>query len=351
MEDIKLGLSNNLKDHLKPLVSIVTPFFNSVDYLEECIKSVLNQTYLKFEYILVDNCSTDGSNNVVEKYIENEPRIKYVRENIFLNQVNNYNRALKYISQNSKYCKIVQADDWIFPNCLEEMVRVAEIDDSIGLVSSYSLYQNHVGHQGLNFTEGEIFRGLDVGKRQLIGGGGLFGSPTCVLYRSDIIRSRDEFYSTETPYFEDTEICFDILKEFNFGFVFQVLTFNRREKETIIHKMERFGALKLQRIMLIDIFGDTYLSKQEVLYEKKISYKKYYYLLGHNLLSRSSKDFWEFHAIGLKRINKKLQFWKVSFYSILILIELVLSPLLLMNKIWEKISSRTTLRSNSHRIQ
>jgi glycosyltransferase involved in cell wall biosynthesis len=336
MEAIHMMANDKLIDQKKPLVSIVTPFFNTVEYLDECIQSVLNQTYLNVEYILVDNCSTDRSNNIVERYIFND-KIKYYREKIFVNQIDNYNRALKYISRHSKYCKIVQADDWIFPNCLEEMVRVAESDNSIGLVSSYSIYQNHVGHQGLYFSEGEVYSGLKIGKQQLIGGNGLFGSPTCVLYRSDIVRLKKEFFSTETPYFEDTEICFNILREFNFGFVFQVLSFNRREKETIIHKMEQFGALKLQKILLIELCGEHFLEKNELLSLKKAYYKEYYYLLATNLLYRSSKEFWKFHAIGLKRIQGKIKWWRVFICTISLLLGLALNPVLLTRKIIEKI--------------
>jgi glycosyltransferase involved in cell wall biosynthesis len=51
-----------------PLVSIVTPFYNTRDYLRECMESVLRQTYENSEYVLVDNCSTDGLSEIAADY-------------------------------------------------------------------------------------------------------------------------------------------------------------------------------------------------------------------------------------------------------------------------------------------
>ena len=59
------------------LVSIITPVFNSERFLAETIESVLNQTYACFEMILVDDCSIDGSKEIIEKYMSKDSRIKY----------------------------------------------------------------------------------------------------------------------------------------------------------------------------------------------------------------------------------------------------------------------------------
>ena len=54
----------------EPRVSVVTPFYNTAEYLAECIESVLAQTYTNFEYILVNNKSTDGSREIAERYLK-----------------------------------------------------------------------------------------------------------------------------------------------------------------------------------------------------------------------------------------------------------------------------------------
>src|SRR5271163_333260 len=91
----------------QPLVSVVTPFFNTAPYLAECIESVLAQSYSEFEYILMDNCSTDGSGEIAKTYAGRDPRIRLIRCSEFVSQLKNYNRALAEISDASQYCKIV----------------------------------------------------------------------------------------------------------------------------------------------------------------------------------------------------------------------------------------------------
>jgi len=132
-------------------VSVITPFYNTEKYLEECIESVLRQHYPNFEYILVNNCSDDGSLIIAERYAQKDDRIRIVNNEKLLTQVQNYNRALQQISTNSKYCKIVQADDWIFPDCLSKMVDVAESSENIAIVSSYYLCGTNVEGNGLPY--------------------------------------------------------------------------------------------------------------------------------------------------------------------------------------------------------
>src|SRR5579872_7007531 len=108
-----------------PLVSIVTPVYNGEAYLEECIESVLAQTYTNFEYIIVNNCSKDRTGEIAERYALKDPRIRVFHNDKLLPVIANHNHAFSLMSPGSKYCKVVSGDDLIFPDCVMKMVELA----------------------------------------------------------------------------------------------------------------------------------------------------------------------------------------------------------------------------------
>lgn len=293
----------------KPLVSVITPFYNTAAYLDECIGSVFGQSYTNWEYILVDNRSTDGGGEIARKYAANEARIRFIKESEFVGQVDNYNRALRYISPESKYCKIVQADDWIYPHCLDRMVEAAESGKNVGLISSLTLYGNSLYHTGLSPTHGPVYAGRQAARMQLLGTT-LFGSPTGVMYLSDLIRQKSEFFSPHTPYFEDTEVCFKILKNHDFAFVPELLTFNRCDNNGIWSGLRPHNPDLLCEIMFIHLFGPDFLEPDELTGQIRSVEKRYYDFLTQHALRRDA-DFWEFHRKGLNRTGQRVQYSRI----------------------------------------
>lgn len=104
----------------RPLVSVLTPVYNGGEYLSECIESVLAQTYLKWEYTIVNNCSTDESLTIALSYAAKDLRIRVFSNPHFLGIIENHNQTLRHISGQSRYFKFVYADDWLFHTCIEE---------------------------------------------------------------------------------------------------------------------------------------------------------------------------------------------------------------------------------------
>jgi glycosyltransferase involved in cell wall biosynthesis len=287
-----------------PLVSVVTPFYNTAPYLAQCIESVLAQNYSEFEYILVDNCSTDGSSEIAERYARLDRRIRLIRRSQLLPQVQNYNGALAEISDASRYCKIVQADDYIFPDCLRLMVQVFEQSDSIGLVSSYRLKGNTVDGSGYPYPMPTL-SGRECVRLYLRNGVFVFGSPTTVMYRSSVVRDHYPFFS-ESLLHEDTEKCIQILEEWDFGFVHQVLSFSRTGNQSISSHLQMFNHYLLDRYINVERYASVFLETSEAASLKRRSKRAYYRFLAGEAIRKREAAFWRYHKRGLATLNETL---------------------------------------------
>ena len=109
-----------MKPESQPLVSVLTPVYNGEKYLSECIESVLEQTYLNWEYIIVNNRSTDRTSEIARAYASKDKRIRVHTNTEFVDFAANENIAFQQIALESKYCKMVHADDWLSPGQLQQ---------------------------------------------------------------------------------------------------------------------------------------------------------------------------------------------------------------------------------------
>lgn len=111
----------NVPDPQKPLVSIVTPVFNGEQFLEETLQSVQLQTMSNYEHVIVDDGSTDGSSQIIDKYLRQNLRARLIRqENAGESSAVNVGIA----AANGPYITILNSDDLLRPNHLEESVHI-----------------------------------------------------------------------------------------------------------------------------------------------------------------------------------------------------------------------------------
>jgi glycosyltransferase involved in cell wall biosynthesis len=308
----------------QPLVSIVTPFFNTDEFLEECIASILLQSYTNWEYILVNNCSNDNSREIAEKYARADDRIVLIDNEELLNQVDNYNKSLTHISPVSKYCKIVQADDWIFPECLSRMVEVGEAFPSTSIVGAYSQVGDNVYLSGLPYPSTCQPGGVPC-RKFLLDGVYVFGTPTSVMFRSNTVREKVPFFATDSPV-EDAEICLELLKDSDFGFVHQVLTYTRTDNESITKEWKTYNPMLLTEVLCCRKFGRSYLSDAEYLVRMGSLERQYWRFLGESVLRRNNRDFWSFHERGLQSISESFMGWRKFIYTVAAFLDLCLNP-------------------------
>ncbi len=277
-----------------PRVSVVTPVYNDCDYLAECIDSILGQTYENWDCTIVNNCSTDGSEEIAHRYAAKDPRIRVHDNTEFLRAVANHNVALSQISPQSKYCKIVFADDWIFPRCLEEMVSLAERHPSVGIVGAYGLQESEVMWTGLPYSS-SLVAGRDISRRLLLEGTYVFGTSTSVLFRADLVRERTPFYN-EGNLHADMEACIVLLKSCDFGFVHQVLTFKRQRPASLGAFSEDINTFLAAHLHNLVTHGKDFLTREEFDGRLRQLVSEYYNFLGVSLMrGRRDGRFWDYH--------------------------------------------------------
>jgi glycosyltransferase involved in cell wall biosynthesis len=314
----------------QPLISVVTPFYNTAPYLSECVESVLGQSYSAFEYILMDNCSTDGSTDIAESYARRDPRIRLIRCSEFVSQLQNYNRALAEISDDSQYCKIVQADDVIFPHCLELMVKTFEQSPTVGLVSAYRLQGNIVEPSGYPYsTPTSVVPGKECARWYLRTGNYMFGSQTTVMYRSSLVRDHNPFYDASIPY-ADFKKCMDIIEHSDFGFVNQVLSFSRPDDTGSMSSATstriKFQPFVLDRYLIVQQYGPVFLDSTEAASVMRTSKRTYYRVLAEEALHFRGPAFWRYHRLRLKELNQALDWSYLALQIGLALLWLASNP-------------------------
>lgn len=336
-------------DVKEPFVSVVTPVYNGEKYLAECIESILAQTYTNWEYIIVNNCSTDSTPNIAQQYAHRDARIRLHHNETLLEMIPNWNHALRQISEYSKYCKIVHADDWLFPDCLTQMIQTAEAHPTVGLVGSYDLDGNWVRLDGLPYPSHcvsgrELCRSYFFYNSKL-GGIRVFGSPSCLLIRSEQIRKREKFYN-ESNFNADSEACCNVLQDTDFGFVHQVLTYTRNHKDRQTSFVNHYNTTILNNIRNLINYGPTYLNEKEY----KLCYKKiinqYYYFLGKSFILNKEKYFWDYHFSQADKIGIKLSPLKIKYFLIIETMRLVFSPI----ELFEKMLNKFLIKNQKYKI-
>ena len=164
-----------LSDNL--LVTIVTPSFNQGRFVEETIKSVVNQTYSPIEYILVDGGSTDNTMQIVEKF---KTQIDIIIHEKDKGQADAINKGFKIAK--GELVGWINSDDILYPDCVEKIVELYEfkknaaiyyhsindiIDGSGGLIKTYRLKipdRRHLIFKNYDVAQPGSFYNLDFVK-------------------------------------------------------------------------------------------------------------------------------------------------------------------------------------------
>lgn len=114
---------------MKEKISVIVPIYNVEKYLDRCINSLINQTHDNIEILLIDDCSTDGSAEIAQKYEKTYPdKCTYVRmsENSGVSAVRNYGLDICQ----GDWVSFVDSDDWVKEEYISSMYEAAKRDDA-----------------------------------------------------------------------------------------------------------------------------------------------------------------------------------------------------------------------------
>ena len=106
---------------MSELISIITPTYNCANFIGETIDSVLAQTYSNWEMIIVDDCSTDNTEEIVNNYSNSDKRIKYYKLDNNSGAAVSRTKAMELA--NGQYMAFLDSDDLWYPNKLEYQIN------------------------------------------------------------------------------------------------------------------------------------------------------------------------------------------------------------------------------------
>jgi glycosyltransferase involved in cell wall biosynthesis len=283
--------------------------YNDEEYLDECIQSVRAQTRTDWEYIIVDNCSKDRSAQIAEHYAAIDSRIKVVRCTEFVNVYRSFSRTIEFMDPGSRYCKFVCADDWIFPECLERMVAVAEKHPSVGIVSAFRLIGERVDTDGLLPYTQDFMSGREVLRKALLEEIYVTGSQTTLLFAADILRRRKPFFE-DTLWHSDIDAALRTLLHADLGFVHQVLTFSRLPPDSMTMSFQsRLNTPPPAFVDFLIRYGSQVLTREEYQQALRTRLRQYCWFLFKARLKgsrRKDKTFQGFHNSQISRMLTEL---------------------------------------------
>jgi glycosyltransferase involved in cell wall biosynthesis len=269
-----------------PAISIVLPTYNGSKYIKSSIESCLTQTFTDFELIIVNDCSTDDTLNIILEYTEKDKRIKVVN--------NEFNKKLP-ISLNTgfekaqgKYFTWTSDDNYYAPEALEEMFKILENNSEFDLV--YSDY--FIIDENDKVTGSRKFGDINKGFNKWLGAG------ACFLYKKKI-HTINNGYNPAAFLIEDYDFFVRAFSKFNFYYLATPELYFYREHNESLTSTQNNAINDISKIFLErnleELRKKLPANDQNLLYRKlavyyavtknhPIKYKEYLKLMGQHSL-------------------------------------------------------------------
>ena len=232
-------------NNIKPPISVVMPVFNGEKYIDEAIRSILDQTFTDFEFIIIDDCSTDRT---AEKVLQHkDTRIQFLRND---KNVGNYPaRNRGYEIARGKYICVMDADDISDRDRLRIQFQFMEFNEEVGICGSF-IKNIPSGIVPRFITDYELLKVAFLSNN--------FCSHPSLILRKEFMERDKLKYNAEFRYSADFDLCVQGLKHFKICNIPDVLLKYRRHPEQISWEKAReqeYFADIIRINQLEEIFG------------------------------------------------------------------------------------------------
>lgn len=194
---------------MNPLVSIIVPVHNREHVLERCLCSLRTQTYDNFEFIIINDGSTDHSKQIIDKYESLDSRFIIIhKENEGVSETRNLGLSLA----KGEYVQFVDSDDWLPTHATQSYVSSIENDCEM-VISDYNrVVEKNIMVRGHMFVSGIISQEEFALQMMRAPANFYYGVLWNKLYRLDIIRQNNIHFQKERYWCEDFLFNLEYLK-------------------------------------------------------------------------------------------------------------------------------------------
>lgn len=201
------------------LISIIVPVYNTSDYLEKCINSIINQTYKNIEIIIIDDGSTDNSADIIKRFIDIDERVVcYYQPNRGVATARNKGIELS----KGDYILFIDSDDYVEPTIVEKLLGNIGEDDIFCMCGTISVYENNIKENYVKKEFVDTFRGIATYKR--------------LINKNILLKSNIKFSNLKIC--EDLEFYSKLLiyNNMKYTFINECLYYYVQRKDSLIHQ-------------------------------------------------------------------------------------------------------------------
>ncbi len=250
-------------------VSIVIPVYNSEKFLDNCIQSIINQTYKNLEIILIDDGSKDNSAYICNEYAKQDNRIKFIQNR---NHGVGYTRNCGIKASMGDFIAFIDSDDTVESNYIEEMIKVF-YDCDLVICNLYDVYElsnrRIIRHIEKDMLTGDIKNDYYLLNSRVI-------YPFVKLYKLNIIKENDIFFKEDMVTAEDQVFNYEYIRYVkSYKFVNKALYnyFHRKKTSLSMLRTKKSFVSEIKNILLkkvffndLNIFNADKLMMQQIIY-------------------------------------------------------------------------------------